>query len=175
MLRSLVGSEMCIRDRIASLQADMEQETAARQEAEERCHEAVRSLESERREMAEIRRREGELEQKLAAASGCSNQPQSGWFGGDAGVMEKAKKIKQQLEDKAAAKGQSAELFRLRAQLASHKASLLAAEEQIAKLRPVRIEMLKRMLAKLARRCLLYTSDAADEEDSVDLGGRRTI
>ena len=22
--------------------------------------------------------------------------------------------------------------------------------------------------------CLLYTSDAADEEDSVDLGGRRT-
>src|SRR5664280_3884645 len=23
------------------------------------------------------------------------------------------------------------------------------------------------------RRCLLYTSDAADEEDSVDLGGRR--
>ena len=23
--------------------------------------------------------------------------------------------------------------------------------------------------------CLLYTSDAADEEDSVDLGGRRTI
>src|SRR5674536_111417 len=25
----------------------------------------------------------------------------------------------------------------------------------------------------LHRRCLLYTSDAADEEDSVDLGGRR--
>ena len=25
------------------------------------------------------------------------------------------------------------------------------------------------------RRCLLYTSDAADEEDSVDLGGRRII
>src|SRR5664280_851772 len=25
----------------------------------------------------------------------------------------------------------------------------------------------------LALRCLLYTSDAADEEDSVDLGGRR--
>ena len=23
--------------------------------------------------------------------------------------------------------------------------------------------------------CLLYTSDAADEEDSVDLGGRRNI
>src|SRR5664280_3012112 len=30
------------------------------------------------------------------------------------------------------------------------------------------------MLAKLAN-CLLYTSDAADEEDSVDLGGRRII
>eukprot|EP00658_Telonema_sp_P-2_P047926 TRINITY_DN36484_c0_g1_i2.p1 TRINITY_DN36484_c0_g1~~TRINITY_DN36484_c0_g1_i2.p1 ORF type:complete len:108 (+),score=16.48 TRINITY_DN36484_c0_g1_i2:456-779(+) len=26
-----------------------------------------------------------------------------------------------------------------------------------------------------ARTCLLYTSDAADEEDSVDLGGRRII
>ena len=27
----------------------------------------------------------------------------------------------------------------------------------------------------LARRCLLYTSDAADERSSVDLGGRRII
>ena len=27
----------------------------------------------------------------------------------------------------------------------------------------------------LSGRCLLYTSDAADEEDSVDLGGRRII
>src|SRR5665648_1086038 len=27
----------------------------------------------------------------------------------------------------------------------------------------------------LLRSCLLYTSDAADEEDSVDLGGRRII
>ena len=26
-----------------------------------------------------------------------------------------------------------------------------------------------------ARRCLLYTSDAADERSSVDLGGRRII
>ena len=26
-----------------------------------------------------------------------------------------------------------------------------------------------------SRPCLLYTSDAADEEDSVDLGGRRII
>ena len=28
---------------------------------------------------------------------------------------------------------------------------------------------------QFGRRCLLYTSDAADEEDSVDLGGRRII
>ena len=28
---------------------------------------------------------------------------------------------------------------------------------------------------KLFTICLLYTSDAADEEDSVDLGGRRII
>src|SRR5674536_280328 len=29
--------------------------------------------------------------------------------------------------------------------------------------------------ARGLQRCLLYTSDAADEEDSVDLGGRRII
>ena len=28
---------------------------------------------------------------------------------------------------------------------------------------------------KVLKTCLLYTSDAADEEDSVDLGGRRVI
>ena len=31
------------------------------------------------------------------------------------------------------------------------------------------------VLIKMNRSCLLYTSDAADEEDSVDLGGRRII
>src|SRR5664280_732053 len=30
-------------------------------------------------------------------------------------------------------------------------------------------------ICHLYNRCLLYTSDAADEEDSVDLGGRRII
>eukprot|EP00656_Telonema_subtile_P004879 TRINITY_DN12226_c0_g1_i2.p2 TRINITY_DN12226_c0_g1~~TRINITY_DN12226_c0_g1_i2.p2 ORF type:complete len:107 (+),score=27.24 TRINITY_DN12226_c0_g1_i2:384-704(+) len=33
----------------------------------------------------------------------------------------------------------------------------------------------RRMLRWLYTGCLLYTSDAADEEDSVDLGGRRII
>ena len=31
------------------------------------------------------------------------------------------------------------------------------------------------MAGSLSCLCLLYTSDAADEEDSVDLGGRRII
>ena len=31
------------------------------------------------------------------------------------------------------------------------------------------------MQSMLLQHCLLYTSDAADEEDSVDLGGRRII
>ena len=31
------------------------------------------------------------------------------------------------------------------------------------------------LVRHLARRCLLYTSDAADERSSVDLGGRRII
>ena len=30
-------------------------------------------------------------------------------------------------------------------------------------------------LMQMAKTCLLYTSDAADERSSVDLGGRRTI
>ena len=33
----------------------------------------------------------------------------------------------------------------------------------------------KANVAKLPKVCLLYTSDAADERSSVDLGGRRTI
>ena len=33
----------------------------------------------------------------------------------------------------------------------------------------------KNDLRALPKTCLLYTSDAADEEDSVDLGGRRII
>src|SRR5665648_1231121 len=37
------------------------------------------------------------------------------------------------------------------------------------------IEFLKRLITDMENGCLLYTSDAADEEDSVDLGGRRII
>ena len=33
----------------------------------------------------------------------------------------------------------------------------------------------KKIGATVVSACLLYTSDAADEEDSVDLGGRRII
>ena len=40
--------------------------------------------------------------------------------------------------------------------------------------RIVRKKVKKRFGGSL-RACLLYTSDAADEEDSVDLGGRRII
>eukprot|EP00658_Telonema_sp_P-2_P050239 TRINITY_DN38287_c0_g1_i1.p3 TRINITY_DN38287_c0_g1~~TRINITY_DN38287_c0_g1_i1.p3 ORF type:complete len:111 (-),score=24.75 TRINITY_DN38287_c0_g1_i1:59-391(-) len=35
------------------------------------------------------------------------------------------------------------------------------------------MDQLETMYRTLDRDCLLYTSDAADEEDSVDLGGRR--
>eukprot|EP00656_Telonema_subtile_P052245 TRINITY_DN7230_c0_g1_i2.p1 TRINITY_DN7230_c0_g1~~TRINITY_DN7230_c0_g1_i2.p1 ORF type:complete len:142 (-),score=16.23 TRINITY_DN7230_c0_g1_i2:76-501(-) len=35
--------------------------------------------------------------------------------------------------------------------------------------------LVMRSWPEMIRRCLLYTSDAADEEDSVDIGGRRTI
>src|SRR5664280_3145682 len=53
------------------------------------------------------------------------------------------------------------------------------AEPSVAALRA---EILEKVAAYARRRwtpqtyiCLLYTSDAADEEDSVDLGGRRII
>eukprot|EP00658_Telonema_sp_P-2_P058416 TRINITY_DN4689_c0_g1_i1.p2 TRINITY_DN4689_c0_g1~~TRINITY_DN4689_c0_g1_i1.p2 ORF type:complete len:127 (+),score=12.99 TRINITY_DN4689_c0_g1_i1:604-984(+) len=39
----------------------------------------------------------------------------------------------------------------------------------------VRHEIQKRIPVLCVDTCLLYTSDAADEEDSVDLGGRRII
>ena len=35
--------------------------------------------------------------------------------------------------------------------------------------------MCSRLCLSVSEYCLLYTSDAADEEDSVDLGGRRII
>ena len=38
-----------------------------------------------------------------------------------------------------------------------------------------RLEQASRSLRELRARCLLYTSDAADERSSVDLGGRRII
>ena len=37
-----------------------------------------------------------------------------------------------------------------------------------------KVEVVSKVAVK-NRDCLLYTSDAADEEDSVDLGGSRTI
>src|SRR5665648_324964 len=43
---------------------------------------------------------------------------------------------------------------------------------------PVELEKFQvalKVAAEQVRDCLLYTSDAADEEDSVDLGGRRII
>ena len=36
-------------------------------------------------------------------------------------------------------------------------------------------EAIANISGRLVRRCLLYTSDAADERSSVDLGGRRII
>ena len=38
-----------------------------------------------------------------------------------------------------------------------------------------RLELLRRTLLGQLQTCLLYTSDAADERSSVDLGGRRII
>ena len=38
-----------------------------------------------------------------------------------------------------------------------------------------RFAILNKKLKSQTYHCLLYTSDAADEEDSVDLGGRRII
>ncbi len=36
-------------------------------------------------------------------------------------------------------------------------------------------DFLEALSSRKRKHCLLYTSDAADEEDSVDLGGRRII
>ena len=49
----------------------------------------------------------------------------------------------------------------------------LAAPEQLAA--DLRVDVIATRDALKARICLLYTSDAADERSSVDLGGRRII
>ena len=46
-------------------------------------------------------------------------------------------------------------------------------EQRLAVAPPDRPRQFRQILLKLA--CLLYTSDAADERSSVDLGGRRII
>lgn len=87
-------------------------------------------------------------------------------------AAEKAKRLKSQITEKQAAKAQQAELFRLRAQvsaylnkcgaevyvsdtvvlqLAAQRTKLVEAEAVVAKLRPVRIEMLTGMLRKVVR------------------------
>ena len=44
---------------------------------------------------------------------------------------------------------------------------------KVTKKLPMTAKMKRAMAVYIV--CLLYTSDAADEEDSVDFGGRRTI
>ena len=49
------------------------------------------------------------------------------------------------------------------------------ADEQPSDIRAQRLCESRRVATAHRRRCLLYTSDAADERSSVDLGGRRII
>eukprot|EP00658_Telonema_sp_P-2_P004769 TRINITY_DN11778_c0_g1_i2.p3 TRINITY_DN11778_c0_g1~~TRINITY_DN11778_c0_g1_i2.p3 ORF type:complete len:101 (+),score=10.28 TRINITY_DN11778_c0_g1_i2:612-914(+) len=51
----------------------------------------------------------------------------------------------------------------------------LLEEAKISPFLPKRTFGLLMMKLGMSLTCLLYTSDAADEEDSVDLGGRRII
>src|SRR5665648_1254881 len=50
-------------------------------------------------------------------------------------------------------------------------------EGYLAEIRELNIKLSRKLteMTVLYNTCLLYTSDAADEEDSVDLGGRRII
>ena len=57
---------------------------------------------------------------------------------------------------------------RWRADLLPHRPAGSLDTDEVRRLRRV----VRRVLDQI---CLLYTSDAADEEDSVDLGGRRNI
>src|SRR5665648_536586 len=59
--------------------------------------------------------------------------------------------------------------------LAADGMSNNAIAAQLSTSRPTVIQWRKRFEEYGPMGCLLYTSDAADEEDSVDLGGRRII
>ena len=50
-----------------------------------------------------------------------------------------------------------------------------AAQSEADELRASRNKLSKQIGALMGQGCLLYTSDAADERSSVDLGGRRII
>ena len=52
---------------------------------------------------------------------------------------------------------------------------MLLANKHHAPLDPDRPAILGQLYSRLLAGCLLYTSDAADERSSVDLGGRRII
>ena len=57
-----------------------------------------------------------------------------------------------------------------------HRAMLKTGEEVVVKVQRKGIyDTMARDIGLLHKACLLYTSDAADEEDSVNLGGRRNI
>eukprot|EP00658_Telonema_sp_P-2_P062796 TRINITY_DN51476_c0_g1_i1.p1 TRINITY_DN51476_c0_g1~~TRINITY_DN51476_c0_g1_i1.p1 ORF type:complete len:196 (-),score=46.46 TRINITY_DN51476_c0_g1_i1:19-522(-) len=154
MLRSLVGSEMCIRDRddeIAFTRPDVESQSNkhALQMGEVGSHAFLNA--SRAAVQAEVVEKEWFASddplhhQQLLALLTTADQLWSSWSA--VPLVE--------------AGGSSGAMVLKPAQGGPDTSSMLAVHV--------------RLLRCLNNACLLYTSDAADEEDSVDLGGRRII
>src|SRR5674536_391821 len=158
MLRSLVGSEMCIRDRACLLDrsrsSTFRASTAPAREADSysiRHKVFSRSGTSRRRHSRSIRDRD-------TAFVVSSTSRRRSTEAGNPGASQCCLPAHQASQEPTAAR------LRFQVDSAHPPHNRVRASPSSASLTPAR-----------SRSCLLYTSDAADEEDSVDLGGRRII
>eukprot|EP00658_Telonema_sp_P-2_P014211 TRINITY_DN15397_c0_g1_i2.p1 TRINITY_DN15397_c0_g1~~TRINITY_DN15397_c0_g1_i2.p1 ORF type:complete len:150 (-),score=44.62 TRINITY_DN15397_c0_g1_i2:24-473(-) len=134
MLRSLVGSEMCMRD---SINAEYG----------------------------------GALYQ---AAGGM----QDAWLDKHTDLAHRIDELQVDAQEVARLSRAGKDTTRIQSQLSRDSAKLTTWLESLRRTLPnlpLSDQEAGRRSGMLIRTCLLYTSDAADEEDSVDLGGRRII
>eukprot|EP00658_Telonema_sp_P-2_P075438 TRINITY_DN64992_c0_g1_i1.p1 TRINITY_DN64992_c0_g1~~TRINITY_DN64992_c0_g1_i1.p1 ORF type:complete len:166 (+),score=50.84 TRINITY_DN64992_c0_g1_i1:139-636(+) len=156
MLRSLVGSEMCIRDRYNLRKASNLPTTAAHVE------------------VAQANRANATTAARASTGPVTdypTDRDDSVKLHAEIGVL------KNDVRDKAGALQLSeSKLEMAESQLGELQARYRALLEETQSRGPsMRERELHQAVSDKEHVCLLYTSDAADEEDSVDLGGRRII
>src|SRR5674536_369804 len=163
MLRSLVGSEMCIRDSFWPL-VDQDHHQVALRVVGRDC--VGDRLENHR--LASLRRADDQTALALADRGDQVDHP-----GGQHVRLGLQPQSVLRVE-----RGQRGELRPLSTRLQVSAVDLVQAHQRVVLVVPLAVAGLADRpghRVTTTQSCLLYTSDAADEEDSVDLGGRRSI